>query len=99
MRRSPSVWFLAAVFLTAAVLENSDLRADDSPANAAVRQALKKQVKLDYTEEPLEQVVKDLQTRLGIPVLLDVKALNDAGIAPDTPTTFNIANISAGPAI
>ena len=99
MRRSRFFWFVAAAILMAAVLENSHLRADDSPANAAVRQALKKQVKLDYAEEPLEQVIKDLQTKLGIPVFLDAKAINDAGIAKDMPVTFTIANVSAKAAI
>ncbi len=98
MRHSRSIYFLAAI-LAAALPANRALRADDSPANAAIHRALQKQVALKYTAEPLEQVAKGLQTKLGIPILLDSKALIDVGIARDTPVTFSIANVSARAAI
>jgi serpin B len=83
----------------AALLGNGVLRADELSANAAIRQALKKQMELNYHGEPLEQIAKELQTKLGAPVYLDIKALGDAGISTDTPVQFAIANVSAKAAI
>ena len=62
-------WFLAATILVAALLANAVLRADEPNANAAIRQALKKPMELNYHGEPLEQIAKELQTKLGIPVI------------------------------
>ena len=99
MRHSRSSWFLAATILAAALLQETLLRADEPTATAAVHQALKKQVKIDYAGEPLKQVVKELQTKLGVPIFLDARALADAGIAKDVPVTFTIAKVSARAAI
>lgn len=99
MRRSLHRGVLLAAILALAILETAPLWADDSPANAAVRQALEKPLTLNYEEEPLKQVVKDLQTKLGVPILLDSKAIIDAGLATDTPVTFSVANVEAKAAI
>ena len=43
------------------------------PTAAAIRQALGKRVELKYEELPLNEVAKDLQAKVGIPVHLDTK--------------------------
>lgn len=55
---------------------------------AAIRQKLANTSAPSYTATPLQEVAQDLQTRLGIPVLLDRKALDNVGVGVDTPVTF-----------
>ena len=43
--------------------------------------------KIEFSEAPLTDVAMMMQTLLEVPVRLDQKALDDAGIAPDTPVT------------
>ncbi len=42
---------------------------------------------IDHEETPLGDVVQQLRDLTGIPIQLDQKALEEAGIAPDTPVT------------
>ena len=42
---------------------------------------------IDHEETPLGDVVQQLRDLAGIPIQLDQKALEEAGIAPDTPVT------------
>jgi hypothetical protein len=68
-------------------------------AEAAIRQSLAKPVQLRYAAMPLESVVDDLQVKVGIPIRLDRKALDDIGVGLDAPVTFGASNISAKAAI
>jgi von Willebrand factor type A domain len=49
---------------------------------------------LDFTEEPLENVVNFLQTEYQIPIQLDTPALEDAGLTADEPVTIQLQNVS-----
>ena len=49
---------------------------------------------LDFTEEPLENVVNFLQDEYDIPIQLDVPALEDAGLTPDEAMSVNVRNVS-----
>jgi len=68
-------------------------------AEGAIRQSLTKNVSLWYHEVPLPQVAEDLESKLGVPVRLDIVALEDAGVDDDSLLTFNISNVSARAAI
>ncbi len=68
-------------------------------AEAAIRQSLTKNVSLWYREVPLQVVAEDLESKLGVPVRLDTKALKEAGEDGDSPVTFSISNVSARTAI
>jgi hypothetical protein len=49
---------------------------------------------LDFVDVPLEEVVSTLQEDYGIPIQIDVPALEEMGIGPDEGVTANIHNVS-----
>lgn len=49
---------------------------------------------LKYVELPLNVVVKDLQKRFEIPIVLDKPALETAGLLEDEPTTVDVRGIA-----
>jgi tetratricopeptide (TPR) repeat protein len=49
---------------------------------------------LNFTETPLRDVIAQLKDSQGIPIQLDMKALEDAGIDLDTPVTKDLSGIS-----
>ncbi len=53
-----------------------------------VEEALEKSIQLAYVATPLKDVAQAISLNTGINVILDVKALNEANIAPDTEITF-----------
>jgi hypothetical protein len=65
----------------------------------AIRQALIKKISWDFNELSLSDVVEFLHKELNIPIRLDVRALNDMGVAPDSPVTFKLSGISAKSAL
>jgi hypothetical protein len=70
---------------------------ESSSSVAQIRAALASPLKpngLDFTETPLNQVVSSLQDEYGIPIQLDVLALQDAGLDPEEPVTVNAHGIS-----
>jgi hypothetical protein len=66
----------------------------DSPADDAIRKALEKKANVDFAEVPLAQVIDSLASDHSISVLLDKKALDDAGVGTDTPITFKLSGAS-----
>ena len=74
--------------------------AKQGTAEKNIQDALKQPTQMDFTEQPLKDVIdylKDYHTQLlGRPIemQLDTKALNDAGIAPDTPVTKTLKGIT-----
>jgi hypothetical protein len=54
---------------------------------------------LDFTDTPLEEVVNLLQEEYGIPIQLDVPALESAGLNQTEKITANLHNISLGSAL
>ena len=99
---------LAVAAIVAALTFCCQLLADDAPGSPppkkpspkeVIRQALAKPVELKYDKVPLNEVAKDLEAKLGVPVRLDAKVLRDVGIATDTPVTFAVSNIAAKSAI
>jgi hypothetical protein len=49
---------------------------------------------LEFTEEPLENVANFLQGEYGIPILLDGRAIEGAGMTLDEPMSVRIQNVS-----
>src|ERR1700736_3508463 len=50
---------------------------------------------LDFVETPLKDVIAAISIRHNnIPIVLDIKAMADAGSTPDTPITFQLKGIS-----
>ncbi len=74
----------------------ADLKAS-GPAEQRIETALRDPLRaagLDFTDAPLEEVVNELQTEYGIPVQLDIPALDEIGLGPDEPVTVNVHNVS-----
>ena len=68
-----------------------------SGAEERINEALQSSLKatgLDFTEQPLEDVVNFLQEEYEIPIQLDIPALEDAGLTSDEPVTISLQNIT-----
>lgn len=57
---------------------------------ARIMAALEEPTDLDFTDQPLEEVIEFLKDRHGIEIQLDKRALEDAGQGSDTPITRNL---------
>jgi hypothetical protein len=70
---------------------------DQGPAADRIRTILLEPLKpsgLEFTDEPLKNIVSFLQGEYDIPVQLDVPALEDAGMTADEPVHVNLQNVS-----
>jgi hypothetical protein len=64
---------------------------------AKIRHVLNQPLKstgLEFTEEPLENVVNFLQHEYAVPIHVDIAALEDIGLTSDEPLSVNLQNIS-----
>jgi hypothetical protein len=69
----------------------------DPDSTVRIEHTLRKQLHnsgLDFTDQPLIDVIEQLQTEYGIPIQLDRKALEAAGLRHDEPVSVNIHNVS-----
>lgn len=69
---------------------------------ARIRKALQSPLKksgIEFTEQPLQEVVSFLQDDYGIPIKIDGPALDEASIQPDKPVTVNIHRVTLGAAL
>jgi general secretion pathway protein D len=64
-----------------------------------LEQTLGTHVTLDFKETPLVEVANWFSRKLGVPVLLDSRSLNDAGIDHSLPVTFKVEFITARAAL
>jgi hypothetical protein len=69
--------------------------ASTSSPDARIDRALDSRLAFDFTDVPLKDVADYLQQKMGVPVQLDIKALADAGITPDTTLTLRLKNAIA----
>lgn len=71
--------------------------ADAKPAaHGAIHRALQTVTQIDVVDSPLADVVSVLREQHGIEIQLDSKALEDAGVTPDTPVTLNTRGLTLG---
>jgi len=49
---------------------------------------------VSFVEQPLKEAIDYLKDKHGIPIVLNSKALQDAGVNPDTPLTKDLKNIT-----
>jgi hypothetical protein len=63
-------------------------------AEAKIIKALDEPTEMDFVDTPLKDVVDSLKTRHGIEIQLDLKALSDAGVTPETTITRSLKGIS-----
>jgi hypothetical protein len=61
----------------------AELKVDASQSGAQIHRQLQKDTKLNYLDTPLKHVVDEIALQHGIPILLDRRAFDHAGIQPD----------------
>lgn len=66
-----------------------------SKLGGVLKDRMSRVVDFIYEEQPLIEVVEELKSKLDIPVLLDVKALEEASITPDTPVSMELPKVRA----
>jgi len=72
----------------------AEARLSASAAREKIEQALASPTQLEFIETPLSDVVAYLKDYHAIEIQLDKKAMDDAGIAAETPVTKNLKGIS-----
>src|SRR5262249_86748 len=78
------------------------VRSDQSPAalrEEAIRAALDKAVKVDGEERPLNELIGDVASQIGVPLYVDRQKLLEEEIDPTAPTTFRHPDMSARSAL
>jgi hypothetical protein len=65
-----------------------------SKQRATIDAALNSQTSLDLVETPLTDVVAFLRNLHDIPILIDLRALEDVGMAPDVPVTIRLDGVT-----
>jgi hypothetical protein len=68
-------------------------------SEAAIREALEATADLDFTKTPLDDIVGVIGDFTKIDIVLDKKALADAGVATDLPMTVSLRGISVRAAL
>jgi type II secretory pathway component GspD/PulD (secretin) len=63
---------------------------DDPAENAAIRQALGRQISVQFKAKPLAAVVAELAEKAGVDLRLDVSALGSSKVTERTPVTFEL---------
>src|SRR2546428_13639641 len=71
----------------------------EADARRIAREALEAPLDLDLRDVPPPKLADLLRERLGVPVLLDERALREAGITPITPLNFRIRRVPARAAL
>jgi hypothetical protein len=69
----------------------------DSPSVARIKEALDRPLKstgLEFTQQPLRDVVAFLQEEYQIPIHIEVAALEDAGLTEDEEVTVSVQNVT-----
>ena len=68
--------------------------ADDRGGNDRIRSELDSPTQMDFIAVPLEAGIEFLQDLHGIPIQIDKRGLDDAGVSIDTPVTATLAGVS-----
>lgn len=96
-----AVCLLAVVLFTpsASVAEDAKTTSAASPADqqsaeAHFRKALTESTELDFVETPLIDVIEHIAHKHNLRVMLDRPALDEEGIAADTPVTVHLSGVS-----
>ncbi len=67
---------------------------DNGAAEQRIHKALAKDFSVECVDTPLEDVVELISKSLDIPVMLDIRALEEIGLTTDTPLTLQLKNTS-----
>ena len=92
-------WLLAELRKVERKRAGRPVKPDRPTPEDAMRKALRRPVKMDFVETPLQDVVDFLKDLLEIEIQLDIKVLDDVGVGTDTPVTISVKGISARSAL
>jgi len=84
--------FLVITTLREAEFWGGELAPVDSPSEK-IKEALTDRTRLAFIETPLEDVVSYLQDEHDIPIVIDRRALDEAGIRVDAPITSRVSGV------
>ncbi len=68
----------------------------ESPSNARIRKELAKPTQLEFAVTPLDKAIEQVSRTHEIPVILDAKALEDAGVPLDSPVSLAAKGMPLG---
>jgi hypothetical protein len=74
--------------------DRSWLAAEPSKLEQQVQRAMAGPVSLSFHDAPLEEVIERVKEKSGLQIVLDRKALADAGLGSDAPLALDISGIS-----
>lgn len=60
-----------------------------------IREALRRPVTMHFNEAPLHEVLAEVERQIRVPIALDIRALEDAGLDADTPVTVECEQVVA----
>jgi hypothetical protein len=83
-----------AVFFTGTQLGRYWEQHGADPREASIHAALGQNTDIEFIETPLKDVVEFLAEKHGIPIVLNAKALEEAGVNIDTPVTKRLQGIT-----
>lgn len=63
-------------------------------ARQRIEAALDKKTECDYLDTPLKDVIDEIAIRHEIPIIINVKALEDFGIGTDSPISINLKGVT-----
>jgi len=70
------------------------IRVGEGEAEARIYAALETPVDMNFQEAPLQDVIGALAAKAQVPVILDEKALTEAGVSTDTPVSIQVKQVS-----
>jgi hypothetical protein len=85
---------LAALSLPERTGVAQDRRVGEAMGEQRIRRALGESVPMEFIETPLRDVVDYLKDAAAIPIEIDAKALEEAGLTTDTPMTRNLKGVT-----
>jgi hypothetical protein len=65
-----------------------------TPKERAIIKALSSPIAVNFKDKPFQSVIDFLQEATGQPIILDKKALDEAGVTYETPITLNLRNVA-----
>lgn len=95
------IWFGATAMVLSLLSEAARtaelcpvIRPGNCRAETRILEALEEDTQLEFIETPLNQVADFLREQHDIPIGIDVRALDEAGVALETPITGNVKGVS-----
>ncbi len=70
-----------------------------SPPEQRILTELEQPTTCDFNETPLSDVLDYLRSRHNMQIVADIKALQDAGMGPDSPVTCRVSGVKLGSAL